>query len=87
VVAEQLAEQFEDWNLPRDIEYKSYCQIVDKPVTPMALKKSFYNWKTALMSLPPVKATPVPASVEPEQTEIDPLEALSKGKTQNRKES
>ena len=46
-----LVSQFKDWGLPADIDYKSYCGIVDKPVIPKAIQKSFYNWKTAVLSV------------------------------------
>jgi len=46
-----LIQQFKDWGLPEDIDYKSYCSIVDKPVTPKQIQKSFYNWRTAVHSV------------------------------------
>jgi len=49
-VSNKLAAQFKDWGLPKDIDYKSYCSIVDKPVTPKEIQKSFYNWRTAVHS-------------------------------------
>lgn len=79
VVSAQLKEQFEDWGLPRDIDYKTYCKIVDKPVTPLAIKKSFYNWKTAVHGLRLPEET---ASPEPVQVVQDPLAALSQGSVQ-----
>jgi hypothetical protein len=66
-VSKKLVEQFKDWGLPEDIDYKSYCGIVDKPVTPKEIQKSFYNWRTAVHSIrivdssvfaPKVKAAP-----------------------------
>jgi hypothetical protein len=50
-VSQKLAEQFKEWGLPKDIDYKSYCGIVDKPVTPKEVQKSFYNWRTAVHSV------------------------------------
>jgi hypothetical protein len=50
-VSKKLVEQFKDWGLPEDIDYKSYCGIVDTPVTPKEIQKSFYNWKTAVHSV------------------------------------
>ena len=56
-----LTQQFIDWELPRDIDYKSYCGIVDAPITPRAIHKSFYNWKTCLRSLKIETPAPAPA--------------------------
>ena len=83
-VTKTLVEQFKDWGLPRDIEYKSYCSIVDKPVTGRAIQKSYYNWKTAVKSVelaaPAVFAPPPPPPPAPEP---DPLEALSKASVES----
>ena len=46
-----LVRQFTEWNLPLDIDYKSYAQLVDRPVTPHHIRKSFYNWRTAVHSV------------------------------------
>ena len=43
-VTAKLVPQFRDWELPRDIDYKSYCGIVDRPVLPIEIQKSYYNW-------------------------------------------
>ena len=56
-VSEKLAVQFKEWELPKDIDYKSYCGIVDKPVTPKEIQKSFYNWRTAVHSVTIVDRT------------------------------
>lgn len=84
-----LVEQFRDWGLPRDIEYKSYCSIVDKPVVPRAIQKSFYNWNTAVHSVamsnpeifqkaaPAPKAEPKPAAVKSEPAKAAPAEEKS----------
>ena len=80
LVTNKLVPQFRDWELPRNIDYKSYCSIVDKPVTPMEIKKSYYNWKIAVMSVANVapeifKKKPAP---EPKAApKADPLEKLS----------
>ena len=84
-VNETLAAQFRDWGLPRDIEYKSYCDIVDNPVAPRALQKSFYNWKIAVKSVELSNPELFAAAPEPqieltaeiETAAPDPLEALS----------
>ena len=47
-VSQKLAVQFKEWELPKDIDYKSYCGIVDKPVTPKEIQKSFFNCGTAV---------------------------------------
>jgi hypothetical protein len=74
-VSKKLVEQFKDWGLPEDIDYKSYCGIVDMPVTPKEIQKSFYNWKTAVHSVrivdssvfaPKVKAAPKKAEPKKE---------------------
>jgi hypothetical protein len=74
-VSKKLVEQFKDWGLPEDIDYKSYCGIVDTPVTPKEIQKSFYNWKTAVHSVrivdssvfaPKVKAAPKKAEPKKE---------------------
>lgn len=57
VVSQKLAVQFKEWELPKDIDYKSYCGIVDKPVTPKEIQKSFYNWRTAVHSVSIVDST------------------------------
>ena len=56
-VSKKLAAQFKDWGLPKEIDYKSYCGIVDKPVTPKEIQKSFYNWRTAVHSVQTVDKT------------------------------
>ena len=80
-VTKTLVEQFKDWGLPRDIDYKSYCSIVDRPVTGRAIQKSYYNWKTAVKSVelaaPAVFAPPPPAP------KSDPLESLSKASVES----
>jgi hypothetical protein len=74
-VSKKLVEQFKDWGLPENIDYKSYCGIVDTPVTPKEIQKSFYNWKTAVHSVrivdssvfaPKVKAAPKKAEPKKE---------------------
>ena len=50
-VSKKLAMQFKEWGLPKDIDYKSYCSIVDAPVTPKEIQKSFYNWRTSVHSV------------------------------------
>ena len=80
-VTKTLTQQFKDWGLPKDIEYKSYCDIVDAPITPKAIQKSYYNWKTAVHSVsltsPEVFNAPPPPPPPPPAPEPDPLEALS----------
>lgn len=79
-VTATLLSQFKDWNLPEDIEYKSYVSIVDSPVTPKEIHKSYYSWKNAVRSVRLTGAFKVPAkpvSVETKPVELDPLEALS----------
>ena len=73
-VSNKLAAQFKDWGLPKDIDYKSYCSIVDKPVTPKEIQKSFYNWKTCLRSLKieTPKAAPAPAAPKKEAPKKEP---------------
>lgn len=56
-VSQKLVVQFKEWELPKDIDYKSYCGIVDKPVTPKEIQKSFYNWRTAVHSVSIVDST------------------------------
>lgn len=56
-VSKKLTEQFKEWELPKDIDYKSYCSIVDKPLTPKEIQKSFYNWRTAVHSVSIVDKT------------------------------
>lgn len=69
-----LTRQFQEWGLPLDIDYKSYCGIVDFPVTPRAIQKSFYNWKTCLRSLriETPKAAPAPAAPKKEAPKKEP---------------
>lgn len=82
-VLRTLTQQFKDWGLPRDIDYKSYCGIVDAPVVPRAIQKSYYNWKTAVHAVhlnnpagfeqapppppPPPKPAPKKAAVKEEE--------------------
>lgn len=79
-VTAKLVPQFRDWELPRDIDYKSYCGIVDKPVLPIEIQKSYYNWKTAVLSV--AKTAPEifkkkPAPAPKAAPKADPLEKLS----------
>lgn len=92
-VSKVLLTQFQEWGLPLDIEYRSYIQIVDKPVTPHHIQKSFYNWRTAVHSVrlagytgPAPEPVPEPAPVKPASVEAkpvvdDPLAALSRSTT------
>ena len=80
LVTAKLVPQFKDWELPRDIDYKSYCGIVDKPITPMEIRKSYYNWKVAVQSV--ANAAPElfikkPAPAPKAAPKADPLEKLS----------
>ena len=80
IVTEKLVLQFKDWELPRDIDYKSYCSIVDRPITPIEIKRSYYNWKIAVQSVANVapeifKKKPAPAPKA--APKADPLAKLS----------
>ena len=91
-VTKILTQQFKDWGLPKDIEYKSYCDIVDAPVTPRAIQKSYYNWKTAVHSVSltapeTFKASTPPPPPPPPAPEPDPLEALSQAASADSEES
>lgn len=86
LVSQTLNTQFREWGLPLDIDYKTYTQLVDKPVTPHMVQKSFYNWRTAVHSVrltgytPPVlePVAPVkPASQEAKPVVSDALAALA----------
>lgn len=48
-----LHTHFEEFELPLDIEYKSYLQIVGQrtALSPVAIKRSFKAWKYALVAL------------------------------------
>ena len=76
-VTAKLVPQFRDWELPRDIDYKSYCGIVDKPVTPMEIQKSYYNWKsssTISSKVAPELFIKKPAPAPKAALKADPLE-------------
>lgn len=91
--AQILNRQFREWGLPLDIDYKTYTTIVDRPITPHHIKKSFYNWRTAVHSVrltgyqePTYTPEPAPEPVKPASAEAKPvvddaLAALSKKST------
>ena len=52
-IVNTLYKHFKEFELPVDIEYKSYVQIVGvrEAVSPVAIKRSFKAWKYALKAL------------------------------------
>jgi hypothetical protein len=86
-IVDTLHTQFKEFELPLDIEYKSYAQIVGPraALSPVAIKRSFKAWKYALAALrknyPDIgkKKTPPPVvEVKAEEpTSLSGLEALA----------
>lgn len=87
-----LHTQFTEFNLPLDIEYKSYANIVGakEALHPISLKRSFKAWKYAIVALrkaypeldqvqePAPMAKPEPVKeATPELKGLDALKALS----------
>lgn len=87
-----LHEHFTEFELPLDIVYKSYAQIVGvrTAVSPVAIKRSFKAWKYALAALkanyPDLgkKKTPPPV-VPKKEEEPKPLSGLDALKAKSTK--
>lgn len=76
VILDKALKDFADYNLPRDIIYVSYRDIVADPITPIQVKKSFKNWNALLRALEIVAPTASqPVEVANPKT-ISPLEML-----------
>jgi len=77
--------QFKEFELPLDIEYKNYVDIVGprQAIHPISVKRSFKSWKYILHALrlnyPELSQAPVVVSEPPApEPKSDPLAALSK---------
>ena len=86
LVLETAYKHFKEFELPLDIDYKSYMNIVGprEAIHAISVKRSFKAWKYLLHALklkhPDLGKKPEPAPAPkpaPEPTK-DPLEALSK---------
>lgn len=75
-VLDELSQQFKEFNIPLDIEYKSYASMVGprKALSVIGVKRSFKQWKYLLIALgkhcPELKApkaTPVKEVPKPKE--------------------
>lgn len=87
-VLEILYTQFKEFELPLDIEHKSYVSIVGprKSLNAISIKRSFKAWKYALLALrtqyPDLTKKPEPPAVK-EAPKPSGLEALRAAKEAN----
>ena len=86
LVLDTAYKHFKEFELPLDIDYKSYMNIVGPKdaIHPISVKRSFKAWKYLTHALklkhPELgkKPEPVPAPKPAPEPKKDPLEALSK---------